>query len=87
MTDNKLKEENEELKKRIYELEERLKVYTNNNSHKKYYEKNNDIIKEKARNYMNKIKETNPDKLKEWRHNAYMKRKAKLQQHNITQTE
>lgn len=58
MTDNKLKEENEELKKRIYELEERLKVYTNNNSHKKYYEKNNDIIKEKARNYMNKIKET-----------------------------
>jgi cell division protein FtsB len=58
MTDNKLKEENEELKKKIYELEERLKVYTNNNSHKKYYEKNNDIIKEKARNYMNKIKET-----------------------------
>jgi hypothetical protein len=87
MTDNKLKEENEELKKRIYELEERLKVYTNNNSHKKYYEKNNDIIKEKARNYMNKIKETNPDKLKEWRHNAYMKRKAKLQQQIITQTE
>jgi hypothetical protein len=83
MTDNKLKEENEELKKRIYELEERLKVYTNNNSHKKYYEKNNDIIKEKARNYMNKIKETNPDKLKEWRHNAYMKRKAKLQNENI----
>lgn len=87
MTDNKLKEENEELKKRIYELEERLKVYTNNNSHKKYYEKNNDIIKEKARNYMNKIKETNPDKLKEWRHNAYIKRKAKLQQQIITQTE
>ena len=87
MTDNKLKEENEELKKRIYELEERLKVYTNNNSHKKYYEKNNDIIKEKARNYMNKIKETNPDKLKEWRHNAYMKRKAKLQQQIITRIE
>jgi hypothetical protein len=36
---------------------------------------------------MNKIKETNPDKLKEWRHNAYMKRKAKLQQQIITQTE
>ena len=32
---------------------------------------------------MNKIKETNPDKLKEWRHNAYMKRKAKLQNENI----
>jgi hypothetical protein len=27
---------------------------------------------------MNKIKETNPDKLKEWRHNAYIRRKEKL---------
>ncbi len=28
---------------------------------------------------MEKIKETNPEKLKEWRHNAYLNRKAKLQ--------
>jgi len=28
---------------------------------------------------MNKIKETNPEKLKEWRHNAYLNRKAKLE--------
>ena len=27
---------------------------------------------------MDKIKETNPEKLKEWRHNAYLNRKAKL---------
>ena len=79
MSDNKLKEENEELKKKILELEERLKIYTNNESHKKYYEKNNETIKEKARNYMSKLKDTNPEKLKEWRHNAYLKRKAKLQ--------
>jgi hypothetical protein len=26
---------------------------------------------------MEKIKETNPEKLKEWRHNAYIKRKEK----------
>jgi hypothetical protein len=27
---------------------------------------------------MLKIKETNPEKLKEWQHNAYIKRKEKL---------
>ena len=27
---------------------------------------------------MDNIKETNPEKLKEWRHNAYLNRKAKL---------
>jgi hypothetical protein len=36
------------------------------------------IVKEKAKNYMEKIKETNPEKLKEWRHNTYLNRKAKL---------
>ena len=77
MSDNKLKEENVKLKQQILELEERLKIYTNNESHKKYYEKHNEIIKEKARNYMSKLKETNPDKLKKWRHNAYIKRKEK----------
>ena len=78
-TDKKLKEENEELRKKIAELEEKLKGYTNNNRHKKYYEKNNETIKEKAKDYMNKIKETNPEKLKEWRHNAYLNRQAKLE--------
>ena len=29
---------------------------------------------------MKKIKETNPEKLKEWRHNAYLNRKAKLKE-------
>ena len=77
MSDNKLKEENVKLKQQILELEERLKIYTNNESHKKYYKKHNKIIKEKARNYMSKLKETNPDKLKKWRHNAYIKRKEK----------
>ena len=78
-TDKKLKEENEELRKKIAELEEKLNGYTNNHRHKKYYEKNNETIKEKAKDYMNKIKETNPEKLKEWRHNAYLNRKAKLE--------
>ena len=55
-----------------------LKCYTNPERNKKYYEQNSNIVKEKAKNYMEKIKETNPGKLKEWRHQAYLNRKVKL---------
>ena len=77
---NKLKLEIEELKNRNNELEEKLKSYTNPTRNKKYYEKNSNIVKEKAKTYMEKMKETNPEKLKEWRHNAYLNRKAKLKE-------
>ena len=73
-----LKLEIEELKKKNNELEEKLKNYTNNHRHKKYYENNSEVIKEKSKIYMEKIKETNPEKLKEWRHSAYVKRKQKV---------
>ncbi len=75
---NILKLEIEELKKKNNELEEKLKSYTNPERNKKYYEKNSNIVKEKAKTYMEKMKETNPEKLKEWRHTAYLNRKAKL---------
>ena len=65
-------------KKKNVELEEKLKCYTNPERNKKYYEKNSNIVKEKAKTYIEKIKETNPEKLKEWRHTAYLNRKAKL---------
>ena len=77
---NKLIIENELLKKKNVELEEKLKTYTNTERNKKYYEKNSEKVKEKAKNYMEKIKTENPEKLKEWRHTAYMNRKAKLEQ-------
>lgn len=76
--ETKLMAEIEELKKRNQELEDKLKLYTNPERNKKYYEKNCEIVKEKAKSYMDKIKETNPEKLKEWRHTAYLNRKAKL---------
>ena len=69
----------EEINKLKFEIKE-LKSYTNPTRNKKYYEKNSDIVKEKAKNYMEKIKETNPEKLKEWRHQAYLNRKAKLKE-------
>jgi hypothetical protein len=75
---NNLVIENELLKKKNIELEEKLKTYTNTERNKKYYEKNSEKVKEKAKNYMEKMKTENPEKLKEWRHNAYMNRKNKL---------
>jgi uncharacterized protein (DUF2344 family) len=74
----KLKLEIQELKNINQLLEEKLKSYTNNHRHKKYYDNNTEIVKERAKQYMIKIKETNPEKLKEWQHNAYLKRKEKL---------
>jgi len=74
---NKLRNENEELKKKNQELEDKLKRYTCGERHKRYYENNTEIVKERAKKYMDKIKESNPEKLKEWRHNAYLKRKIK----------
>ena len=79
---NKLMIENELLKKTNLELEEKLKTYTNNERHKKYQEKNREKGKGKAKNYMEKMKTENPEKLKEWRHTAYMNRKNKLEKVN-----
>ena len=55
-----------------------LEKYTNNERHKRYYEQNKDRVKENAKMYLNRLKTENPDKLKEYRHRAYLKRKEKL---------
>ena len=72
--------ENEVLKQQNKELQERLSAYTNSDSHKRYYESHSSEVKEKAKVYLGKLKETNPEKLKEYRHTAYLNRKAKLQE-------
>ena len=72
-------EENKMLKEKVIELEERLKKYTHTDSHKKYYEKNKEKIIEFANKNLFKLKNENPDKLKEYRRRAYLKRKEKLQ--------
>ena len=77
---NIIKKENEELKNKIEELEERLKKYTNGDNHKRYYEKHKDKYKELGSNYLQKLKEENPEKLKEYRQRAYQKRKEKMKQ-------
>ena len=70
-------EEIETLKLEITELNEKLKKYTNSQGHKKYYEKNKNIVMEKSKSYLQKLKEENPDKLKEYRKTAYLNRKNK----------
>jgi predicted MPP superfamily phosphohydrolase len=75
-----LEQENILLKQKIQELEERLKKYTNGDNHKRYYEKNKDKVKEIGANYLNKLKEENPEKLKEYRRTYYLKKKEKMKQ-------
>ena len=76
----KLKEENTKLKIEIEELTNKLKKYTNTESHRNYYEQNKDKIKTQGSNYLKKIKETNPEKIKEYSKRAYQKAKLKKQQ-------
>jgi hypothetical protein len=73
-----IKKENQELKHKVIDLEERLKKYTNGENHKRYYQKNKEKVKELGTNYIQKIKEENPEKLKEYRRTAYLNRKNKL---------
>jgi hypothetical protein len=77
-----IKKENEELKYKVIDLEERLKKYTNGENHKRYYEKNKEKIKEQGTTYLKKLKEENPEKLKEYRRTYYLKKKE-LKEKNI----
>jgi hypothetical protein len=70
-------QENQRLRLRIQELEERLRKYTNSEGHKRYYEKNKDKVMANASNYLKRLAEENPDKLKEYRKRAYLNRKER----------
>ena len=58
-------------------MEELLKKYTNGDNHKRYYEKHKEKYKELGSNYLQKLKEENPEKLKEYRRTYYLKKKEK----------
>jgi hypothetical protein len=80
---NEIIQENQVLKIKNQELESKLQKYTNSKGHKRYYEKNKDIVKEKGKTYLHKLKEENPEKLKEYRRTAYLNRKSKIQNMTI----
>jgi len=65
-----------DLRAKYDQCKAQLEKYTNNDRHKRYYEQNKDRVKANAKQYLNKLKEENPEKLKEYRHKAYIKRKT-----------
>ena len=70
LNENKLlREENEKLKKQLENY---------NNSRKLYYEKNKDLVNQKAKDRLKKLAQENPDKIKEINRKSYLKRKEKL---------
>lgn len=73
-----LKKENEELKNKVIELEERLKKYTAPARSKTYYENHKEELLEKMKKY-----KPTPEQIKEKNRKAYLKRKEKLQQENL----
>ena len=76
---NKLKQAEEEKQNILNENDKLKKLLQNyNDSRKNYYEKNKEIVKAKAKQGLKKLSDENPEKLKEYRRNAYLKRKEKL---------
>jgi len=68
-----LKQENEEMKNKIIELEERLKKYTAPARSKTYYENHKEELLEKMKKY-----KPTPEQIKERNKKAYLKRKEKM---------
>ena len=66
---------NKLLEEENIKLKEQLQKYTH--SQKDYYEKNKKLVIQKAKEGLKKLAEENPDKLKEYRRRAYLKRKEK----------
>ena len=69
-----LRVENDKLKKQLENY---------NNSRKSYYEKNKEIVKEKAKQRLKNVSEENPEKIKEYAKKAYQKQKEKKKQKDI----
>ena len=78
---NEIIKENNMLKIEIEKLKKQLESY--NNSRKSYYEKNKEIINEKAKERLKKISQENPDKIKEYAKRAYQNRKEKNRMNQI----
>jgi hypothetical protein len=76
MNSEEIIQENTKLKQENALLKEKLEKYMS--QHKNYYENNKEIVNEKAKLRLKKISEENPEKIKEYRRNAYLKRKEKL---------
>ena len=68
--------ENEKLKVENIELKRQVETYSK--PQKSYYERNKEVVNQKARERMKQISQENPEKLKEINRKAYLKRKEKM---------
>ena len=73
--------ENQELKDEVAKLKNELYKYSH--AQKEYYEKNKVVLIKKSNERLKKLAEEDPDKLKEYRRNAYLKQKEKKQQEEL----
>ena len=76
-------EENKQLKVLVEELRGKLSKYSNPNAHQVFYEKNKEKIIKESGERLKKLAESNPEKIKEYRRTAYLKRKEKMKNENI----
>ena len=72
-----LKNKIENLTEDVSILRDKLKNYVGNERQKRYYAKHKDIVKQRNKQYLEKIKKTNPEKLKKWKRKCYLKYKQK----------
>ena len=75
--------ENEKLKVENIELKRQVDTYLENKPQKSYYERNKEVVNQKAKERMKQISQENPEKLKEINRKAYLKRKEKMAVSNI----
>ena len=68
--------ENEKLKVENIELKRQVDTYSK--PQKSYYERNKEVVNQKARERIKQISQENPEKLKEINRKAYLKRKEKM---------
>ena len=73
--------ENEKLKIENMELKHQIDTYSK--PQKSYYERNKEVVNQKAKERMKQISQENPEKLKEINRKAYLKRKEKMAVSNI----
>ena len=70
-----IKKENEELRNKVLELEEKLKKYTAPARSKTYYENHKEELLDKMKKY-----KPSPEQIKERNKKAYLKRKEKQEE-------
>lgn len=84
-----LKQEIELLKQQIVVLEDKVAshITSRNQAQRMYYKKHTDVAQQRTRVYLDNLKESDPERLKAYRHQAYINRKAKLQAQSDAQKE